>query len=202
MNLPAMILCLGAGVLCGGVLFPPQLAALADGPILSTVLHLLVLMVGVQLGGDCTLFAKVRRMGARVMLVPVGVVVGTLLGGVVAGLLTGMEAHLSGAVAAGFGWYSLSAVLLKELAGSQVATLAFLSNVFRELLAFVVIPLVARTLGHQAAIAPGGATAMDTTLPVILRSTDEATGAVAVLTGALCSALTPLLVPLLYGLGG
>lgn len=201
MNLFAMLLCLGAGVLCGRVFFPPELVALADGPLLTTVLRLLVLAVGVQLGSDRSLPAKVRRLGPGMLLVPLGVVAGTLLGGWVAGWLTGMDAHLSGAVAAGFGWYSLSAVLLKELAGSQVATLAFLANVFRELLAFAVIPLAARTLGYRAAIAPGGATAMDTTLPVILRSTDEATGAVAVLTGAVCSALTPVLVPLLYGLG-
>ena len=92
-------------------------------------------------------------------------------------------------------------MILKELAGNQVATMAFLSNVFRELLAFAAIPLAARYLGNYAAIAPGGATAMDTTLPVILKSTDEATGAVAVITGVLCSALAPLLVTLIYGLG-
>lgn len=201
MKLKWILLCLGAGVLCGRYLFPPALSALADGPFLTVALDILVLAVGVQMGSDRTLPGKIRRQGLRVLLVTVGVVAGTLVGGLLAGVLLGLAPHLSGAVAAGFGWYSISAVILKELAGNQVATLAFLSNVFRELLAFAVIPLVARYLGNYAAIAPGGATAMDTTLPVILRSTDEATGAVAVITGVLCSALAPLLVTLIYGLG-
>ncbi len=197
-----LCVCLGAGVLCGRFLFTGEQAALAGGPLLTASLSLLVLAVGVRMGSDKTLPAKVRERGPGVLLVPAGVVAGSLLGGLLAGLLTGMEAHLAGAVAAGFGWYSISAVILQELAGNQAATLAFLANVFRELLAFAVIPLAARFLGDYPAIAPGGATAMDTTLPVILRSTDEATGAAAVITGVICSALAPFLVTLIYGLGG
>ena len=200
MSLGWMILCLGGGVLCGRFLFSPELSALADGPFLTAALDVLVLAVGIQMGSDPTLVRTLRQRGMRMLLVPVGVVLGTLAGGLVAGAVLGIAPALAEALAAGFGWYSISAILLREMMGNQVATLAFLSNVFRELLAFITIPLAARYLGPDAAVAPGGATAMDTTHPMNLQTTDQGTGATAVLTGVLCSALGPVLVPLFCAL--
>lgn len=75
-----------------------------------------------------------------------------------------------------------------------------MTNVLRELMAFLMIPFVARHFGRYAAVAPSGATAMDTTLPVIARATDDETALIAVISGVVLTALVPVLVPLLYNL--
>jgi uncharacterized membrane protein YbjE (DUF340 family) len=102
-------------------------------------------------------------------------------------------------VASGFGWYTLSSVLLAR-EDPALGALAFLTNVFREVIALVTIPIIARTLGHLEAIAPAGATAMDTTLPVIDRSTSAQAAVVAFITGVLLSMAVPFVVPLIYGM--
>ena len=97
-------------------------------------------------------------------------------------------------------FYSVSAVILRGLGGAQLGTVAFMTNVLRELMAFLMIPFVARHFGRYAAVAPSGATAMDTTLPVIARATDDETALIAVISGVVLTALVPVLVPLLYNL--
>ncbi|MFZ5648571.1 MAG: lysine exporter LysO family protein [Bacillota bacterium] len=104
------------------------------------------------------------------------------------------------AVGAGFGWYSLSGVILSQIYSVEAGALAFLTNVMREIIAFVLIPVLAARIGSLAAVAPGGATTMDTTLPLIARSTDADTTVIAFVNGATLSAMVPVLVPLLIGL--
>ncbi len=187
-----------AGLVCGGFL-PAEWVAAMDS-LCVFALKVLVFAVGIEIASDRGVWARLRSLGLRVLLLPLGIAVGSLAAGLLAGWFMGMPLNESGAVAAGMGWYSLSAVLLKSLGGVQLGTVAFLANIFRELLALLSIPLLAAHLGPYVAIAPAGATAMDTSLPLITRCTNETVALVSVLTGVLCTALVPLLVPLLYGL--
>ncbi len=132
----------------------------------------------------------------RVLLLPVAIAAGSLAGALLAGVLLQMPLMQAGAVGAGFGWYSFSAVLLSKLHSPQLGALAFLANVLRELLAMVFTPYVARYVGKIAAVAPGGATTMDVTLPIVARSAGEDAAVLAFLSGAVLSLLVPLLVPL------
>lgn len=84
---------------------------------------------------------------------------------VLAGLLLAMPLKEAVAVGAGFGWYSLSGVLIAATHSVELGATAFLANVARELMAFLLIPLLVSRVGKLAAIAPGGATTMDSTLP-------------------------------------
>jgi uncharacterized membrane protein YbjE (DUF340 family) len=78
--------------------------------------------------------------------------------------------------------------------------MSFIANVTRELLAFMIIPLVAKKLGFLEAIAPAGAAAMDTGLPIVSRATDSETAIIAFLTGVICTSAVPVLVPLTLNL--
>ena len=99
----------------------------------------------------------------------------SIAGAVLVGLLFGMPVNESAAIGSGFGFYSISAVIMRELGGAQLGTIAFLTHMLHEVLAFLVIPFAARHFGRYTAVAAGGATAMDTTLPAIARATDEET---------------------------
>jgi len=58
--------------------------------------------------------------------------------------------------------------LIGQLFGAELGTLGFVANFFRELLTITAIPLMVK-LDKYAPVASGGATTMDTTLPVIMR---------------------------------
>ncbi|HEY8393650.1 MAG TPA: LysO family transporter [Thermaerobacter sp.] len=138
----------------------------------------------------------------RLLLVPLAGGLGTLAGGLAAGWLTGTPPREALAAAAAFGWYSLAGVLVDRLAGPAAGALAFLANVLRELLAVLAIPLLAPRLGRARRwllVLPGGATTMDTTLPVIAAATDVPTTALAFLHGLALSLLAP---PLILWLAG
>ena len=71
------------------------------------------------------------------------------------------------AVGAGFGYYSLSSIFITEYKGPELGTIALLSNIMREIIALLCAPLLVKYFGQLAPISVGGATTMDTTLPII-----------------------------------
>ncbi len=80
---------------------------------------------------------------------------------------------------------------------ATLGAIGFLTNVIRELLAFVLIPVLAARLDPLTAIAPAGATAMDTTLPLIQRAAGSTTAIIAFVSGTVLSSAVPVLIPLL-----
>lgn len=168
---------------------------------ISTIaLNLLIFSVGIDIGLNKEVLTKIKKKGVKILLVPLAVVIGSLFGGLIVGLIFKLQTNLALAISAGFGWYSLSAVILTNLAGAEAGTVAFLSNVFRELLAVLSIGFIASKINYITAVAPSGATAMDTTLPVISKFTDEETVVIAFLTGTILTFLVPFLVPFFYNI--
>ncbi|RMG98463.1 MAG: lysine exporter LysO family protein [Candidatus Dadabacteria bacterium] len=197
----ALVLSVVAGaVLAQAGLLPPGLVA-ASGEITRWALYLLLVWIGYDIGRDRAALRRLFTADRYALLVPAGTVLGTLAGGWCAAWVTGLGLRESLAVAAGFGWYSLSAVILTDAGHPDLGSVAFLANVFRELLAIGLIPVVAKRLGPYVAVAPGGATTMDTTLPLIERYAGDAAALVGFVNGFLLSALVPVLVPLLLGGG-
>lgn len=200
-SLTALII---GSVACGllvGLVGMPFFAG-ADGlsVISQAALALILLGVGVDLGGDRGAWQALRVLGARVLLIPAAIAVGSILGALAAGAIAGLPANESAAVGAGFGWYSLSGVMLAQSYNLTTGALAFLTNVLRELIAVVAMPVLARWVSPAVAIAPGGATTMDTTLPVVARSMGPTAAMLAFASGATLTALVPVLVPLLIRL--
>jgi len=111
-------------------------------------------------------------------------------------LLPTVTVRESLAVGAGFGYYSLSSIVITELHGQQLGVVALLANILRELMTLWLAPVFVRSLGRLAPIAAGGATTMDTTLPVISRFAGPDYAAIAVFSGVVLTVLVPLLITL------
>ena len=162
------------------------------------VLYCLLVFVGIGVGSDTKALRSIVRMNVRGLLVPLGVAVGSLAGaGAVSFILAQISFRDGMAVGAGFGYYSLSSILISKMSGEELGVIALLSNIFREVLTIVLTPLLARYLGKLAPIACGGATSMDTTLPVIHRHVGTRLAVVSVINGIVLSMLVPFLVPFL-----
>lgn len=133
------------------------------------VLWLLMLLVGLSIGADRRLGEILRTLRPRVLLLPLATTVGTFAGVAAASLFLAYSLADCLAVGAGFAYYSLSSIFITQYKGAELGTVALLSNILREMLTLVGTPLLVRLLGPLAPISCGGASTMDTTLPVIAR---------------------------------
>ncbi|MDG6928962.1 MAG: lysine exporter LysO family protein [Nitrososphaerota archaeon] len=162
---------------------------------LQLVLLLFVFSVSVEMGSRVDLVGAGKLLREAVRL-SVSTVLGSAAGGVAAALLFGLGLRLSLAAALGMGWYSFDAPTMASYAGAPAGSLGFFSNFFRELLMLLLYPLAARVLGRGRSLVLGGATTMDTTLPVVRGAADPDTVTLAFAHGALVSVMVPVLVSL------
>ena len=191
----ALVLGVAAGL--APVSLPPVDALVAHS---DWVLFALMFLVGISVGGSKGLIGKIKQYHVRVLIVPFGIVVGSIAGGLLAALLCGFSLPVGGAIASGLGWYSLSGVMLTGIAGAEVGSVTFLANLLRELISFFTIPWIAKHLNYPTCIAPAGATSEDTTLPMMIRCTNGETVVLSVVNGVICSALVPVLIEFFYAL--
>lgn len=164
------------------------------------ILYLLMFLVGISIGFNQGIVSKIKEYHIKIFVIPLGIVIGSILGGIAGGLLTGMPLGESTAIASGLGWYSFSGVAIGNLAGAQVGSIAFLSNLLREIFSFFSIPWISKKLNYYTCIAPAGATSEDTTLPMMIRYTNEETVVLSVFNGVICSAMVPFLISFCYNL--
>ena len=178
----ALVLGIGAGVV-----MPENVSGFLDTAS-SYMLLILLFSVGIDMGVNREVFGQIRRMGLRILVI-------SLAGGAVCAMILRMDVKEGLAITSGLGWYSLSGILMTEAGNPIGGTISFLSNVFREVLTFLLVPVLAGRNVYTA-IAPAGATAMDTTLPLLSKYTDSKTAILAFVSGVICTLAMPVLVPL------
>lgn len=154
----------------------------------------LLLLVGIQLrNGGMTL--KQIVLNRRGMIIAAVVVMSSMVAGMINAFILDLPLKTGLAMASGFGWYSLSGILMTESYGPVIGSATFFNDLIRELLAIVLIPgLVAKS--RSTALGLCGATSMDFTLPVLQRSGGLEIVPAAIVHGFILSLLTPLLMAL------
>lgn len=176
------------GVLAGYFLLPDL--PLAED-LATWSLMLLLFLIGLQLRNAGLSLRKLlmNRQGLGIALAMAG---SSLLAGLALTPLLALPWHDALALASGFGWYSLSGIVVGDALGPAWGGVAFLNDVIREIIALAIIPLlIARR--PAMAIGYGGATAMDFTLPVIRSSGGLPCVPVAIASGFVLSFLSPVL---------
>ncbi len=184
-----------AGILCGVLGWIPW--DLTESRVSYWALCALMFCVGLSVGGDPESLRSFRKLDPRLALLPVMTIVGTLAGCAVVGLFMGGRSVSDClAVGAGMGYYSLSSIFITELRGPELGTIALLSNIMREIVALLCAPLLVRWCGRLAPISVGGATTMDTTLPIITRTSGKEFVVLAIFHGFVVDFSVPFLVTL------
>ena len=163
-----------------------------ENDITVYVLYLLMFQVGISIGSDKKLKEILSSIRPKLLLVPLATIIGTLsFSALISLALTKWSVFDCLAVGSGFAYYSLSSILITELKepltsqhpklqkaeiltlGAQLAaelgTIALIANIIREIFALLGAPLFVRYFGRLSPICAGGATTMDTTLPIITR---------------------------------
>lgn len=157
----------------------------------EVALIFLLALVGMQLRNSSMTLRQII-LNRRGMLVASVVAVSSLIGGALAALLLGLPLNTGLAMASGYGWYSLSGIVLTDAFGPVIGSAAFFNDLARELCAIMLIPTLVRS-SRSSALGLCGATSMDFTLPVLQRSGGLDMVPPAVVHGFLLSLLAPVL---------
>jgi uncharacterized membrane protein YbjE (DUF340 family) len=167
----------------------------------SYALYFLMFLVGIGVGADLRALKTLRRFNLRILLVPLTTILGTAIGiSLVYLIIPGLSFKEVQAVGSGYGYYSLSSIIISETYSKSLGVVALLSNVMREIITLLFSPIFVVFLGKLAPICSGGATSMDTTLPIITRVSGKEYAIVSLFHGIVLTILVPFIVTLLLSL--
>lgn len=160
-------------------------------------LWIMLFNVGVELGNNRKAWNSLNFYGWKIICIPASIALGSITGAVVMGVFLGYPVNEASAVGAGFGWYSLSGVLLTNIYSLEIGIFSFLSNILRELLAIMFIPMIVRRARSIFCIALGAGTTMGSTMPIIASIAGTEIALIGFVNGFILNASVPLLLPLL-----
>lgn len=184
------------GLLCGyaGIVDISRLGF----DISFVALAVLILLVGIGIGHNISELKKnLRTLRPGMLLLPLVTIIGTLAGALAVSLFIPSRSIPEVlAVGSGFGYYSLSSILITETKGAELGIIALLANICREIITLLGAPLLCRLFGPLAPISSGGATSMDTTLPIITAVSGNKFAVLSVYHGFVVDLSVPLLVTL------
>lgn len=185
-------------------------AVLKSNAVSLGVLYLLMFEVGLSIGSDSRLKEILSSVRPKLLLLPLATVIGTLAGAAAVGFFLSRWSIFDAlAVGSGFGYYSLSSILivqLKEAAlgahgAAELGTVALMSNMIREMLTLLCAPWLVKYFGKLAPICAGGVTSMDVTLPVVSRVSGKEWAFAAIFHGVLLDLSVPFFVSFFCSLG-
>ncbi len=157
------------GIVCG--LFHLIPASIDISRWSYVALCALLFCVGISVGHDTQMLRRFRSLNPLLLLLPLMTIIGTLIGTAIISMAMPHRSLTEClAVGSGFAYYSLSSIFITQYKGPELGTVALLANILREVITLLGAPLMVRWFGRLAPISAGGATTMDTTLPIITRS--------------------------------
>ncbi|MFC0180348.1 lysine exporter LysO family protein [Thorsellia kenyensis] len=162
-----LLICVAIGLIAGllthDTLFEPLMHYALD--ISQYALIFLIFLVGILLR-QSQLTLKQIILNKKGLMLSFIILASSLLAGYFSGLLLGIELKISLALSSGFGWYSLSGILISEAYGPLYGSIAFFNDLAREILVILLIPMI----GHShkyISLGLSAATSMDFTLPIL-----------------------------------
>ncbi|WP_227675261.1 lysine exporter LysO family protein [Psychrobacter sp. H7-1] len=170
------------------------------GNTMTGLLMLLILLVGIGLKASGITLKEVL-LSKRGMQTSVIFTLAVLMGGIIFWLVFDeVSLPQSLALASGFGWYSLSAIVMTDAYGAVWGSVALFNDLVREFFALLFIPFFMRKT-PSAAVGLGGATSLDFTLPVIQQSGGLGVVPLAISFGFIINIVAPVLMVVFASFG-
>ena len=190
-----MLVMIGALVI--GILFGRFFNFKVPGDMITLILMLLVFFVGVDIGREEGILKRLKSNLFSILSQTIMIILGTFCFSALASFFMPFSIKETVGAAAGFGWYSLSGVMISSLHSPLLGTVSFVSNVFRELLSILLIPVLAK-INQRAAVSIAGATSMDVLLGLCSKNTTRDNTLIAFGQGVLLSLSVPVFISLIF----
>ncbi len=182
-----LIIVVGSGLIVG-LMLPIDLSWVDTAS--EWILFFLLFLIGIQLRNSGLTLRQIL-LNKHGMVIAVVIILSSWCGGLLAALVLDIPLTKGLAMASGFGWYSLSGILMGDAFGPVFGGASFMIELLRELVALVLIPMFIRKMPCSA-IGYAGATAMDFTLPVIQTTGGVKCVPIAIVSGFILSLLVPV----------
>lgn len=160
--------------------------------ISKSTLILLLFLVGIQLRTSNMSLKQILFNKIGVLTTSI-VILSCALGGMIFAFIYDLPWNQGLVMASGYGFYSLSGILVKQEYGALYGNMTLLNDILREVMSMIFIPIIMRRFKY-AALGIAGATSMDFTLPMLTKSGSVVVVAPAIVQGFLLSLLMPILV--------
>ena len=165
--------------------------------VVTYLLYAMIFFIGMRLSQSNIKLREILLNKFSIALAAT-TVAGSLVGAWLVSYIVNLPVKDTMAVSAGFGWYTLSGILLTQMNAPILGSIAFLSDLFREVIALLLIPMLAKKGHAPIAIGICGATCMDVTLPIIEKHCAAVYIPVAFISGAIITVLVPFMIPFFY----
>lgn len=135
-------------------------------------LCVLMASIGFDMGRTGTVAGQIKQIGARVVIFPFAVIIGTgLSSAALSFFLTDLTLRECLAIGFGFGWYTFAPVAISGAGHVMAGAVSFMHNVIRETCGIILIPILAKKIGYIEVCSLPGVAAADIGVTLVEKST-------------------------------
>ncbi len=161
------------------------------------LLLVFMLLIGLDLA-----YSPLNRswLNWKIMLVPIGCILGSIIGAFLSLIFThGLNLKDLIMLSQGYGFYSMTGIVVTELRNAELGSIALMNDLFREIIAILFMYAIGWRY-PRSAISSAAATAMDVTLPMVKQACGNEFIPHAMVSGFILSVLAPIAVSILAAL--
>lgn len=163
---------------------------------LDPILFILILQVGIEVGLKYKdVIQSIKKLKKQLYL-PIITITSSTIAGIISSKILNIDTRIILAISLGMGWYSFTGAYLTLKINPHYGALAFASNMLREAATIIITPILPRKL-KRAGIIIGGATTMDTTLPIIVKELGEEEMIMALYHGLIITLTIPIILSII-----
>jgi len=181
-----------AGILTGALMRETDITM----RFLDPLLFALILQVGIEVGLKYENLRKAIEILKNQLYLPIITIIASTISGIIGAMILNIDYRLTLAISLGMGWYSFTGAYVTAKVNPYYGAIAFIANMLRETATMIITPILPKRL-RKAGIIIGGATTMDTTLPIITKSLGEENIMVSLYHGLIITIIIPLILSII-----
>ena len=193
-----LMICMPLAIILGlllGIFVCPDIKESMLDTLLTISLIFLYTGAGVSLATNKIAFLYIKKLGLRIILIPLGIFVGGLISGVLMSKLLGVDFCWSVTASSTMGYYSLPGAFMTEAYGVEAGVYGFMVNIFRDIFTVTLMPVLKR-ISKGAPIASGAGGCMDSMFIPVTRAVGPELGIAGLISGTIITIFVPFWLPL------
>lgn len=193
-----LMICMPLAIILGlllGIFVCPDIKESTLDTLLTISLIFLYTGAGVSLATNKTAFLYIKKLGLRILLLPLAIFVGGLISGLIMSKLLGVDLCWSVTASSTMGYYSLPGAFMTEAYGVEAGIYGFMVNIFRDICTVTLMPLLKR-ISKGAPIASGAGGCMDSMFIPVTRAVGPELGIAGLIVGTIITIFVPFWLPL------
>lgn len=193
-----LMICMPLAIILGvllGIFVCPDIKESTLDILLNISLIFLYTGAGVSLATNKIAFLYIKKLGLRILLLPIAIFVGGLISGLIMSKLLHVDLCWSVTASSTMGYYSLPGAFMTEAYGVEAGIYGFMVNIFRDIVTVSCMPLLKR-ISKGSPIASGAGGCMDSMFIPVTRAVGPELGIAGLIVGTIITIFVPFWLPL------